>query len=94
MVSAMSEAVTSAPVSSTPVTAGTHEGGVIMALSGTRPASSNIARTPASPATLPTSCGSHRMADVPRGTTARAYSATPIMALSTWMWLSMKPGVA
>ena len=89
----MSAASMVAPVSSTSCTAGTHDGGVIIALSGEL-LSSNMQRVPLSPRTLPTSCGSAKIAVVPRGTTARPYSPTPIIELSTWMWLSMRPGDA
>ena len=58
MVSATSSGPTNEPVSSKPGTAGTHDGVVIMVLSGVRWASSSITFTPSSPSTLQISCGS------------------------------------
>ena len=46
------------PVSSKPGTAGTHDGVVIIVLSGVRRASSSITFTPSRPSTLQISCGS------------------------------------
>ena len=82
------------PVSSTPRVAGTHEGVVSMVLSGVRPASSHIARTPASPRTLATSWGSAYTPTVPCGTTPRANSDGPTIEDSICMWVSIRPGAA
>ena len=75
-------------------TAGIRPGTRSMTRSGTVPASSKRAFMPGSPSTLPISCGSAATIVVPRGMTARAYSATVIMELSRWTCGSMKPGAA
>ena len=58
MVSATCAASMLEPVSSTPRTAGTHDGVVSMILSGVRAASCHMAFTPSRPRTFATSCGS------------------------------------
>ena len=79
-------------MSSKPGTAGTQEPGVTMHFSGTRAASASSSSSASMPATFIASCGSHAIAEVPCGTTARAYSAGPTIADSTWTWASMKAG--
>ena len=58
IVSATSSGPMDEPVSSKPGTAGTHDGVVIIVLSGVRRASSSITFTPSRPSTLQISCGS------------------------------------
>ena len=74
------------------VVAGTHDGAPKLNLNGTCAAFSSMYCTPATPSTLPISCGSLTVATVPCTTAARANSLGTSIELSMWTWASMKPG--
>ncbi len=71
-ISAISDALNSAPAISMPGADGTQDGASVSTRSGRSLAASVAQRTPSSPATLPTSCGSQTTVVVPCGTTTSA----------------------
>ena len=71
---------------------GTQDGAFAMAFRGEQLASLIMALTPSGPQTLHISWESIKIAVVPCGTTARAYSLTVIIEHSTWVCESINPG--
>src|SRR3954451_9859601 len=90
--SSMSRGPISAPASSNPGSAGTHDGTASSTLSGSRRPSSSIHRIPSRPSTLAISWLSMRTVVVPCGITASAMGATVTIADSTCRCVSMRPG--
>ena len=91
--SATSAGPISAPGVSSPGAEGAQEGICTKTLTGCASASSCISRTPSSPSTFATSCGSTNIVVVPCGITARANSVTVSMPDSTCMCPSQSPGI-
>ena len=91
--SATSSGPISAPGVSSPGADGAQDGISTKTLTGCTSASSCMSRTPASPSTFATSCGSTNIVVVPCGITARANSVTVSIPLSTCMWPSQRPGI-
>ena len=89
----MSPTVSSRRGDSKPL-AGTHEGAITNTASGSPSEASSIQCTPSEPSTLATSCGSHTIAVVPCGSTARANWAGVSLEDSTCMCASMNPGTS
>ena len=83
----------SAPGVSSPGAEGAQDGISTKTLIGCTAASSCISRTPASPSTFATSCGSVNIVVVPCGITARANWLTMSIPNSTCMCPSQSPGI-
>ena len=72
--------------------AGTQEGSMKRTSTGRSSVAWSMYSMPSAPMTLAISWGSVTTVVVPWGRTARTNSWGETMALSRWMWASMKPG--
>ncbi len=72
--------------------AGTQEGSMKRTSTGRSSVACSMYSTPSAPMTLAISWGSVMTVVVPWGSTALTNSRGETMALSRWMWASIKPG--